>query len=85
MSLEEVKKMIDRALVDEAFYDLLMKNPDQTFKGYDISDPEKTMLIGLAKSPYTLAKKGLADTQKLVVAAIEYRPGSPTPGKASAK
>ena len=74
MSLEHVKQIIDQALADDAFYTLLMNQPDETFKGHDLTDPEKMMIRGLAKSPYTQAKKGLLDTQKLVVAALEYAP-----------
>ena len=74
MSLLHVKQIIDQALADETYFARLMNSPEETFSDKDLSDSEKGMLRGLSKSPYTLARKGLADTQRLVVAALEYAP-----------
>ena len=83
MSINDVKKIIDQALADEARFDLLMKQPEEAFKGCDLSESEKGMLRGLAKSPYTQARRGLQDTLRLVMAAIEYDPSPGAPGVSS--
>ena len=76
MALTHVKQIIDQALADQSFYEALMTRPDEILKAYTLNESEKMMIRNLAKSPYTQAKKGLLDTERLVVAAIEYAPPS---------
>jgi hypothetical protein len=76
LSLDQVKKIIEEALANEAFYDVLMNRPEEIFRDHDLNDSEKMMIKNLAMSPYTHAKKGLLDTERLVVAALRYTPPS---------
>ena len=44
MSQDAVQSLIGRAVMDKAFRELLFKDPDQAFEGYDLTDKEKTIL-----------------------------------------
>ncbi len=44
MSQEAVQRVIGRAVMDEAFRKLLFSNPDEAFKGYDLTEEEKKIL-----------------------------------------
>lgn len=47
MSQETVQNIIGRAVMDEAFRELLFNDPDQALKGYDLTPEEKALLRDL--------------------------------------
>jgi hypothetical protein len=47
MSQDAVQSLIGRAVMDKAFRELLFKDPDKAFEGYELSDKEKAILSEL--------------------------------------
>lgn len=47
MSQQAVQELVGRAVMDQAFRELLFSNPDQAFKGYDLTAQEKEILRNL--------------------------------------
>lgn len=47
MSLQGLKQVIQRAIEDEAFRQLLFDNPDEALQGYDLTEEERAALEGL--------------------------------------
>ncbi len=76
MSLENLKAVIDRALADPTFWDLLYHQPEQAMTAYALEEHERALLRNLPSSPYTLAVQGLVETRKMVEAAMLYRPAA---------
>lgn len=71
MSLENTNLIIDRALQDDNFWNLLLANPSAALSGYDLTDAEKALLSSLSSSPYTSARRGLLETRKLIQTVID--------------
>jgi hypothetical protein len=46
MSLQEVERVTQRALRDEAFRDLLQANPDVALASYELTADERAMVLG---------------------------------------
>lgn len=72
MSLQNVQSIINRALSNSEYQELLFEAPEEAYHGYELTDSEKSMLGNLASGPYTTARRGLIETRKLVIAALEY-------------
>jgi hypothetical protein len=47
MSQQAVQNLIGRAVMDKTFRELLFSDPDKAFKGYDLTEEEKTILRNL--------------------------------------
>ncbi len=47
MSQQTVQNIIGRAVMDEAFRNLLFSDPDKALEGYDLSEEEKRILRNL--------------------------------------
>jgi len=47
MSQQTVQNIIGRAVMDEAYRNLLFGDPDKAFEGYDLTEEEKTLLRNL--------------------------------------
>lgn len=71
MSLENTSLVIDHALQDDDFWNLLLTNPDAALAGYDLTEAEKALLSSLSSSPYTSARRGLMETRKLIQTVID--------------
>ncbi|GAB4272520.1 MAG: Franean1_4349 family RiPP [Candidatus Promineifilaceae bacterium] len=61
MSDQTVKEIIERALNDKAFRQLLFKNPDEALKEYDLTDEERKILEGLDEDNFDDFAGGLGD------------------------
>ncbi len=72
MSLEAVLAIVDRANTDDEFRDLLFADPTKALRGATLTANERTLLKGLADSPYASSPRGLDDVRKMVLASIEY-------------
>ena len=44
---DSVKQIVEQAIEDEAFRELLFSNPDEALKDYELTDAEKQQLSGL--------------------------------------
>jgi hypothetical protein len=51
MSLQEVERVTQRALRDEAFRDLLRANPDVALASYELTADERAMVLGQPLAP----------------------------------
>ena len=76
MSLENVNKIIDKALIDEAFRELLYHDPEKVIVGYELAEHERSMLCRLGSAPYTLSLQGLSEARRMVEAALMYEPSA---------
>jgi hypothetical protein len=47
MSQQAVQNLIGRAVMDEAFRQLLFSDPDKAFEGFDLTEAEKEILRNL--------------------------------------
>ena len=47
MSQEALLEIVERAMKDEAFRNLLFSNPEKALAGYDLSDEERALLSNL--------------------------------------
>lgn len=74
MSLENVGKILDLALVDASFRERLYSSPDEALVGYDLEECERSMLSRLGSAPYTLSREGLSEARRMVEAARTYDP-----------
>ena len=72
MSLENAKQVIDHALNDGDYLNLLLSNPAEALKSYELTESEKTMFEGLSTGPYAHARRGLLEIKKLILAAEEF-------------
>ncbi len=72
MALDEVIKIIERALKEESYANKLFANNSTALDGYDLNENEKGMLRNLTIGPYSQSRRGLKETLKLVRASIEY-------------
>ncbi|RMD47754.1 MAG: hypothetical protein D6835_07050 [Candidatus Thermofonsia bacterium] len=61
MSDQTVKEIIERAINDKAFRQLLFKNPDEALKDYDLTDEERQILEGLDEDNFDDFAGGLGD------------------------
>lgn len=52
MSTSEVKKIIDRALDDPTYRELLINNPAEALKGYDLTTTEYNQLSNLTDETF---------------------------------
>ena len=52
MSLETVKTIISRAMVEPEFKDLLFSNLDQALQGYELTDQEVAALKGISREEF---------------------------------
>ena len=74
MSLENVAKIIDKALVEDTFRERLFHHPMEILDAYDLEDHERSMLARLGSAPYTLSLQGLSEARRMVEAAMMYNP-----------
>lgn len=72
MALDDVIAVLDRAIADVAFRELLLAEPAKALKGRRLTRGERSMLSGLADSPYTASARGLADVRKMAAGALLY-------------
>jgi hypothetical protein len=72
MTLLNAKSIIDRALQDTEYQNLLFTQPTMALLGYELTEAETEMFLTLSSSPYTLARRGLMETRKLIQAAMDY-------------
>ena len=77
MTLLNAKTIIDRALQDVEYQNLLFANPKTALQGYELTEAETEMFLTLSSSPYTSARRGLMETRKLIQAAMDYTPDEP--------
>lgn len=61
MSDTVLKEIIDRAVNDEKFRELLLKNPDKALEGYKLSDEDRKILEGLTEETFNEFAGGLGD------------------------
>ena len=61
MSATVLKEIIDRAVNDEKFRDLLFSNPDKALEGYKLSDEDRKILEGLTEDTFEEFAGGLGD------------------------
>lgn len=61
MSDTVLKEIIDRAVKDEKFRDLLINNPDKALAGYKLSDEDRKILEGLTEETFDEFAGGLGD------------------------
>lgn len=61
MSDQTVKEIIERAINDKAFRQLLFKNPDEALKEYDLTKEERQILEGLDEDNFDDFAGGLGD------------------------
>jgi len=61
MSDTALKEIIDRAVNDEKFRDLLFSNPDKALEGYKLSDEDRKILKGLNADNFDEYAGGLGD------------------------
>ena len=52
MSRSQVIAIIEKALDDETYRNLLFNNPDEALKGYDLTADERKRLIGLTPETF---------------------------------
>ena len=52
MSLETIKTIISRAMVEPEFKDLLFSNLDQALQGYELTDQEIAALKGITREEF---------------------------------
>ena len=52
MSLETIKTIISRAMVEPEFKDLLFSNLDQALQGYELTDQEIAALKGISREEF---------------------------------
>jgi hypothetical protein len=72
LSLDTVLEVVDRAIDDEQFRELLLGDPAKALRGRTLTASERAMLKGLSDSPYTSSPRGLADVRKMVLGSMEY-------------
>lgn len=58
---EALEKVVDRAVKDSAFRQLLLSNPDEALKGYAVTAEERQMLEGLTDDTFDDFAGGLGD------------------------
>lgn len=73
MSLEDVQSVIEQALQNHDYMELLLTNPEKALKDKVLTDDEMALLSSLASSPYTSARRGLMETRKLIQVAIDSK------------
>lgn len=56
-----VKEIIDRAVKDEAFRNLLFTNPDAALAGYSLTDEDRALLSNLDESNFDEYAGALGD------------------------
>jgi len=81
MSLQNIRRIVDKAIEDELFRRVLLDNPETATQGIELSDSELAMLKTLSGGPFA-SRRGLVDVGKMVQASIEYEP--PTENSSSA-
>lgn len=71
MSLQNVLLIVEKAIADEKYRDLLLKDASVAARslGLALDQPELAMLKNLSTSPYSSCRRGLIDVQKMVQAA----------------
>ena len=61
MSDTVLKEIIDRAIKDEKFRELLFNNPDKALEGYKLTDEDRKILKGLNEDNFDEFAGGLGD------------------------
>ena len=72
MALDDVTAVLDLAISDTTFRELLLADPAAALKGRRLTRGERSMLSGLADSPYTASARGLADVRKMAAGALAF-------------
>jgi len=49
---EALEQVVDKAVQDESFRKLLLSNPAEALKGFDLTDDEKALLEGLTEDTF---------------------------------
>ena len=55
MSVENVQKIVGRAVAEAEYRELLFSHPDQALKGYELTDLEVSNLKGLSHEEFDAA------------------------------
>jgi hypothetical protein len=58
---EALDKIVERAVKDDAFRQLLLSDPQQAMDGYDLTDEEREMLENLDEDSFDEFAGGLGD------------------------
>ena|SRR5579864_2042945 len=61
MSTENVRAVLFRTLIDSDFHNLMLTNPDEALKGYDLTNDERRILITPDKDLYKIIEGAGAD------------------------
>lgn len=61
MSQEALLEIVERAMKDEPFRNLLFTNPEKALAGYDLSDEERELLSNLNEDNFDDFAGGLGD------------------------
>ncbi len=61
MSAENVEKIIGKAVVDGEYRRLLFSEPDKALEGYELTEEEKSALIGLEREKFDAVAGELED------------------------
>ena len=89
MSTEHVQTILDRALTDAAFRDLLAKDPQIALAGYDLSDEERARFgSGTAKAERLeerVSKNDLSAAFAIKTGGVVLRPPSELKRKGRAR
>lgn len=61
MSAENLEKIVERAVEDAVFRDLLFSNPDQAIEGYELTEQEILILKSLAREKFDAGARELEE------------------------
>ncbi|MDC0254145.1 Os1348 family NHLP clan protein [Bacteriovoracales bacterium] len=59
MAIKDVKEILEKAHNDEDFHKLLLDNPDEALKNFNLTDKEKSKFKGVTKSQLKAYKSNL--------------------------
>ena len=59
MTMDEIEKVIGRAVLDEEFRELLFSDPEKALASFDLTDEERKKLLTLAQDEFKESFGGL--------------------------